>query len=103
MPWDTWAESELPIDHPICSIGDKGIGYKGIDKKGGLVRITPPDAPQVPLPLGTDPGAHWGVWGAKPGPNGVLSGPGTPTDPRSHLFAPKRVAIPPFVTSGLGF
>ena len=31
-------------------------------------------------------------------PQGVLAGPGTPRDPKSHLFATKWVAIPPFGT-----
>ena len=33
-----------------------------------------------------------------PAPHGVLAGPGTPRDPKSHLFATKWVAIPPFGT-----
>ena len=32
------------------------------------------------------------------GAHGVLAGPGTPRDPKSHLFATKWVAIPPFGT-----
>merc|ERR1711981_1476429 len=35
-------------------------------------------------------------------PQGVLAGPGTPRDPKSHLFATKWVAIPPFGTWGPG-
>ena len=31
-----------------------------------------------------------------PGPKGVLAGPGTPRDPKSHLFVTKWVAIRPF-------
>ena len=33
-------------------------------------------------------------------PKGVRAGAGTPTDPKSHLFVTKWVAIPPFSTSG---
>ena len=33
-----------------------------------------------------------------PGPKGVLAGPGTPRDPKSHLFVTKWVAIQPFWT-----
>ena len=41
----------------------------------------------------------WGgsKWRGSRGP-GVLAGPGTPRDPKSHLFATKWVAIPPFGT-----
>ena len=50
------------------------------------------------------PGAAWGflmqdtLGGSKWGGSGVLAGPGTPRDPKSHLFATKWVAIPPFWT-----
>ena len=48
-----------------------------------LVRI--PQIPQIPqIP--------------HPPPPGVLARPGTPRDPKSHLFATKWVAIPPFGT-----
>ena len=36
-------------------------------------------------------------------PKGVRAGPGTPRDPKTHLFVTNRVAIPPFWTSGPGF
>ena len=58
------------------------------------------------------PGAHRGPRGARPwaaqgaqgprGDSGVLAGPGTPRDPKSHLFATKWVAIPPFGTLKTG-
>ena len=38
-----------------------------------------------------------------PGPKGVLAGPGTPRDPKSHLFVTNWVAIQPFCTSEAGF
>ena len=34
---------------------------------------------------------------------GVLAGPGTPRDPKSHLFVTKWVAIPPYGTPGTAF
>ena len=33
-----------------------------------------------------------------PGPKGVLAGPGTPRDPKSHLFVTNRFTIQPFCT-----
>ena len=33
----------------------------------------------------------------------MRAGPGTPRDPKTHLFVTNRVAIPPFLTSGPGF
>ena len=42
--------------------------------------------------------------GSAPTPaQGVLAGPGTPRDPKSHLFVTNRVAIQPFCTSEAGF
>merc|ERR1712147_374399 len=38
-----------------------------------------------------------------PGPKGVLAWPGTPRDPKSHLFVTKWVAIPPYGTPGTAF
>ena len=57
--------------------------------------------------LGSAPGpAKWHVntyWCDRPPAHlGVLSGPGTPKDPKSHHFATKWVAIPPFGTWKLG-
>ena len=41
--------------------------------------------------------------GQGPGPKGVLAGPGTPRDPKSHLFVTKWDAMAPFCTSEAGF
>ena len=38
-----------------------------------------------------------------PGPKGVRAQPGTPRDPKSHLFVTNWVAIQPFCTSEAGF
>ena len=54
--------------------------------------------------LGRVGGHQWGQsWRDRPPPpaarpQGVLAGPGTPRDPKSHLFATKWVAIQPFWT-----
>ena len=67
-----------PIPHGPSQQGDSNLGWVGGHQWGPSWRDRPPP-----------PAAR---------PQGVLAGPGTPRDPKSHLFATKWVAIPPFGT-----
>ena len=69
-----------PSDNPPQQ-GDSDLGWVGGHQWGPSWRDRPPPARPPPAR-----------------PQGVLAGPGTPRDPKSHLFVTKWVAIQPFWT-----
>ena len=95
-----WAAGPIP---PAARGSDFGCGkYRGnVGKTAGsdlrahmrAARPPPPAARPPQDPPRTPPGPSLGV----------LAGPGTPRDPKSHLFVTKWVAIPPYGTPGTAF
>ena len=73
------------------------------------VNVSVHGAPELPIrlqgppPVTIYPATRGPPYGPPWAPKGVRAGPGTPRDPKTHLFVTNRVAIPPFLTSGPGF
>ena len=95
MPHFHYYPLRRPTLSPAARDSNLGWGVGGWGHQWGWSwRDRPPTSPG----RAQGPGPREG-----PGPKGVLAGPGTPRDPKSHLFVTNRVAIQPFCTFAAGF
>ena len=90
-------DPKLDLD---LDISDLGFDQISSHKRGGWGGIVPPSRGIAILGGWVDTsGVRVGATARPPArPQGVLAGPGTPRDPKSHLFVTKWVAIQPFWT-----